>query len=284
MSQPWDVVLATTDPLPEPDPCEAPLLAALRRLGLRATSWPWRDPSLDWGQTRALILRATWDYPWHLEAFKNWLTRVDGVTKLLNPMTSLRWNLHKRYLLDLGEAGVPCVPTHVAPKGCEQSLEEIVVTRGWDDVVVKPAEGAGSFETYVMPALSRDEARFKALVAQRDLLVQPYIATVESVAERAMVFIAGEFSHAMHKEPRFTGQEEKVSGPHPVTDAELKVAKAALAAVPGATSYARVDLFRGEDGSPMVSEVELLEPSLFLWAHPPAADALAAHLQAHLAA
>ena len=48
------------------------------------------------------------------------------------------------------------------------------------------------------------------------------------------------------------------------------VAERALAAVPDAAGllYARVDLVDGEDGEPVVMELELVEPNLFLFLHP----------------
>ena len=43
--------------------------------------------------------------------------------------------------------------------------------------------------------------------------------------------------------------------------------------------YARVDLLPGRDGAPLVIEVELTEPSLFLTAVPAAADRFAAAIR-----
>ena len=59
--------------------------------------------------------------------------------------------------------------------------------------------------------------------------------------------------------------------------AEREVAEAALAAVAhdGPLLYARVDLVPGPDGAPVVMELELTEPSLFLSTSPGAADRFA---------
>ncbi len=59
--------------------------------------------------------------------------------------------------------------------------------------------------------------------------------------------------------------------------AELAVAERVLAAVPGGADllYARVDLLPGPDGLPVLLELELTEPSLFLWTAPGPADRLA---------
>jgi hypothetical protein len=55
--------------------------------------------------------------------------------------------------------------------------------------------------------------------------------------------------------------------PRTASDRELHIAQRALAAVPGGAErllYARVDLIPGPDGDPVLLELELTEPSLFL--------------------
>ena len=56
--------------------------------------------------------------------------------------------------------------------------------------------------------------------------------------------------------------------PYEPSDAEIRTALAALAAVPGAETgallFARVDLVLDASGSPVVLELELIEPHLFL--------------------
>ena len=44
----------------------------------------------------------------------------------------------------------------------------------------------------------------------------------------------------------------------------IELAKAALAAAPAATTYARVDIVVGNDGGLQVIELELIEPALFM--------------------
>jgi hypothetical protein len=64
----------------------------------------------------------------------------------------------------------------------------------------------------------------------------------------------------------------------PASAAELAVAAQVLAAVPGGTGdllYARVDLIPGPDGEPLLGELELAEPSLFLRSDPAAGPRLA---------
>ncbi|MBU6379453.1 MAG: hypothetical protein KJS95_13110, partial [Gammaproteobacteria bacterium] len=113
------------------------------------------------------------------------------------------------------------------------------------------------------------------LLPVSDLLVQPYLDSVDDYGERALVWIDGEFTHAVRKTPRFAGGVESVSAALPITAAERAVGEAALAALAGGDLlYARVDVAPGADGSPVVMELELVEPSLFLLQHPPALQRL----------
>ena len=86
------------------------------------------------------------------------------------------------------------------------------------------------------------------------------------------MWIDGELTHAIRKTPRFSGDDERIDGPFPIADDERDVALAALAPYVDRILYGRVDLARDASGRPMVMELELIEPSLFLARHPPALD------------
>jgi hypothetical protein len=88
-----------------------------------------------------------------------------------------------------------------------------------------------------------------------------------------------------------TGPAEPVDGLYKVEEfsarepspAERAVAGRALAAVPGGADrllYARVDLIPGPDGDPVVVELELAEPSLFLGTAEGAVDRMATAIAA----
>ena len=115
-------------------------------------------------------------------------------------------------------------------------------------------------------------------------MVQPFLPAVDTYGETALVYLGGEYSHAIRKGPILVGpdvggdvlyQEEQITSREP-SGAEHAVAKAALASAPGGPwLYARVDLIPGTDGEPVLVELELTEPSLFLATAPGAARRLA---------
>jgi hypothetical protein len=101
--------------------------------------------------------------------------------------------------------------------------------------------------------------------------VQKYLPSVEGYGERALVWIDGEFTHSIRKNPRLMGEAEAAGPGLPIESDERKLGEAALAGFPpGKLLYARVDMARDAEGRPRVMELELIEPSLFLRQDPAA--------------
>ena len=256
--------VVTCAELPEPDADMAPLMAALEVAGLRARQVVWDDATVDWGESSLTVIRSTWDYHRRRDAFVAWAQAAGERSALHNPAAVVTWNTDKRYLLTLALRGVAAVPTAMIEQGSCLKVREICEDQGWRKIVVKPAVSAGSYQTHVMEAGAIDEEVVGALVAAEDVLVQPYIESVDTYGERSLIFIDGKLTHSVRKSPRFAGDDESVSGPHPIDEAEREVGERALRAVGGeGLLYARVDLVRGAGGAPMVAELELVEPSLF---------------------
>lgn len=274
------VGLITCRVLPEPDPDQQSLLDALRGAGVDAGLVAWDDPASDPARYDLCVVRSCWNYYEDPGGFIDWIQRAEAMTRVLNPLSVLRWNLHKSYLRAIESRGVPIVPTLWLERGEPSDLAATMRDRGWLDVVIKPSVSAASFRTrrFTIDEAARAQAFADRLVAERDAMVQPFMAGVEEPGERAVVFIDGELSHAVRKSPRLAGQDESVGPAIAVTAAERAVAERALAAVdppqPRRLLYARADLVHDARRGPVVSELELIEPSLFLIQHPPALERL----------
>lgn len=279
-----DLRVATCRPLPEPDVDEGILLAALRVRGIDVRMAAWNDPDEGWDEPVPTVIRSTWDYIHDLPAFRAWIARASKAAPLWNPARVVIENLHKGYLLALERRGIAIVPTELVAVGSDARLVDVLRARRWDDVVVKPAVGAGSFGTLRFRADEHvaGERHFADLLSERDVLVQPYERSVESHGERALVWIDGEFTHAVRKSPRFGDDPERVSEALAIERDERALGEAALADHRDDLLYARVDVARGPDGAPRVMELELVEPSLFLIHHPPALERLVAGLDRRL--
>jgi glutathione synthase/RimK-type ligase-like ATP-grasp enzyme len=265
------VALATCGSGPG-DPDEALLLEALAAQGLaaRAAAWDGDGPFDD----DLVVIRSTWDYSTRLAEFLAWAA---AVPRLANPYPVVAYSADKAYLGDLARRGHAIVPTTFVDVGEEPAFPD-------GDVVVKPRVGAGARDAarYGRAQRAGAAAHVARLHAQgRGALVQPYVESVDEVGELAVVFIDGEFSHAMVKGALLNVAEEartwqyrqsRVAAAAIEPDA-LAAARAVLAHLPGLL-YARVDLVRFA-GAWAVMELELVEPFLFLGARPGAAAALA---------
>lgn len=284
-----DVALVTYAELLELFPDDQPLLSALRDAGLDAAPVAWDDPAFDWSSTRIAFLRSPWDYYRRPDEFLAWAERAAAVTTLLNPLEVVRWNLHKGYLVDLGRRGVPVVPTEILERGAPVDYRRLLAGRGWGATVCKPAISADSWETIFVSADDPEagQRHLDRLQPERDLLVQPFLASVETYGERCLVHLDGAFSHAVRKNAltlggRWAGLPE--GAPVEAAPDEIAVAARALAAagLDGAL-YARVDLTRDADGTPLLLELEATEPTLFLADAPAALARLVGALERRLA-
>lgn len=247
--------VATCLTLPEPDVDEIPLAAALAAGGFDAQLVAWDDPRADWDAYIPTIIRSTWNYALHIDAFLAWIDRISHAP-VFNPREVIAGNLHKRYLLELATRGVPVIPTTLVERAHVSPLPD-------GKIVIKPEVGGGSLGVRVFEAGDPEAPKHLAALTTRGAaLVQPYLRSVDGYGERSIVMVDGEFSHAIRKTPRFSGDIEKIDGPFPIADDERMVAEAALAPY-GDLLYGRVDMARDEHDQPMVMELELVEPSLF---------------------
>jgi hypothetical protein len=267
------MALVTCATLPDLDPDDRLLLEPLRDLGVEAAAAVWDDPSIDWNDFDLAVIRSTWDYPARRSEFVEWARRVP---RLANPARVIAWNTDKRYLAELAAAGVPVVPTSWLEPG------NSVVLPDSGRHVLKPSVGAGSVDA---AAFSLDDEREHRLAREHAVrlttsgqivMIQPYLDTIEQHGETALIFIGGEFSHAVVKGAMLRGDKdigagglylaEEIAAREP-TDDQLAVARRALAAIPDGPdrlTYARVDLVPDAKGRPILMELELTEPSLYL--------------------
>jgi hypothetical protein len=285
------IALATYASLPNLAVDEHALVDALDTLGVRGVPAVWDDPAIAWDAFDGVVIRSCWDYHLRHEEFFRWIDRVTNAgVPIWNPPGTLRWNSRKTYLHDLSIGGVRTVPTlwlqEDGSRARTASLATILTDTGWDDAVVKPIISASAHETWrVSLAQARTNAathdnRLRGLIARHGVMVQPFVPEIESDGEWSLQFFAGTFSHAVLKraapgdfrvQREFGGTHESVTP----TAAMLRQAERALRSAPGEALYARVDgVVLG--GDLVVTELELLEPSLFLDADPDAPGRFAA--------
>jgi hypothetical protein len=289
---PSRVALVTCDLFPSLYDDDFPLRDELQARGIAAEAVRWDDPAADWASYAVSVVRSPWDYVPRRADFVAWAHRVP---RLLNPADIIEWNTDKVYLRDLAARGAPVTPTSFVAPG------ETWTPPSGGEWVVKPTISAGSQDTgrYLLPSQAALAAAHVARLTEagRTAMVQPYLSAVDTDGETALLFFPDAtgrltFSHAARKGPMLTGPDEGKIDPgseditaRTPTPAALTAAEQVLAAIPGDTNrllYARVDLIQGPDGAPLLLELELTEPSLFLRTAPSAAarltDAIVARL------
>jgi glutathione synthase/RimK-type ligase-like ATP-grasp enzyme len=261
--------------MPDLDEDGAPLIGALAELGIEARPAIWDDGGERWSTFDLVVLRCTWDYVEHHQRFVSWAW---SVPRLVNRAPVVEWNTDKHYLADLARAGVPTVETVFLEPGIAREGEVPFADRLR---VVKPVVSAGSRDTARYGPADTAAARNhvdELLAEGRSVMVQPYLHHVDVAGETALIYLDGDFSHAVGKAALLTGPERHADGlwrpeaisPRVASDEERAVADRTLAAVAALVeggddlAYARVDLVHDQGGCPVVLEVELTEPSLFL--------------------
>ena len=260
------------------------LAEALRQLGLTPTAHRWGLPVPPGAN---VLIRSTWDYVESPARFASWLDHLEAQeARVFNSTGVLRWNMHKRYLIDLDRAGVPTVPTELLESGTAADLSEIMASRGWADVVVKPAVGGTARHAIHLGRTGEAECRrqMAELLRREDVVIQPFIPTVTAHGELSVVAIAGVPLLAVKKsaapgdwrvQTDFGGSAERTE----LTEELTTLARAALHGVTAPTAYARIDVLRSEGGELQIIELELVEPELFFRLDPAVAHSLARHLR-----
>jgi glutathione synthase/RimK-type ligase-like ATP-grasp enzyme len=268
------------------DPDNELLFAALSDLEVSADLVIWDDDAVRWNDYDLVVLRSTWDYPSRRRDFLAW---ARSIAHLQNPVAIVEYSSDKHYLVDLEFHGLRIIPSRFCAVGETPDFDfgDLV------DFVVKPCVGAGSLhvERYRASDVAAAKRHVEELhAAGRDVLIQPYIHSVDTLGERALIFIDGAYSHAMRKgamlnvaqdDRDFLFRREQMSPVLGEADAIAFATEVLTTMGLDDLLYARVDLVATIRGW-LVMELELVEPSLYLRSDDSAASALAAGIAKRL--
>lgn len=257
------VLLATSGDLPQGEPGAAALDAALRERGVDAAWARWDDPAVDWAAAELVAVRSTWDYTERPTEFLAWARSLDQ-SRLLNGADVFEWNHDKRYLLDLDDlSGVPTA-------WVTSATQLVAAVDALGTAVVKPAIGAGGEGLTILEA-GLDEDQAAPHVERGAVVVQPLVESIHTRGEVSVHVLDGRISQRFDKTPaagdvRVNEEHGGAVRPAPlgdVGDLVLRADAAMTARFGRPMDYLRVDLLHWQ-GEWVVSELELIEPGLYL--------------------
>ena len=264
----------------EPDGFEVDIELAfppLEARGWRFEAVSWRS-TVPWSRFDAVYIGAAWDYPQDPGRFLGVLDDiVESGTVLINDISLVRWTIAKTYLRDLERQGVRIVPSLWFDDFDVDALDASFDSLGGDRIIIKPVISTNALDTHL---LTRDAANAMTVelaqtFANRPYVVQQFISDIQTEGEYSLFFFAGEYNHAVKKTPAesdFRVQEQYGST---IVDCDpdadlLAAANEVIKLVTPVPVYARVDMVRGNEGQPMLMELELIEPSMYLRKSPAA--------------
>jgi glutathione synthase/RimK-type ligase-like ATP-grasp enzyme len=256
-------------------------IAPLKARGVEVVPAVWtRDP--DWSAFDMTVIRSPWDWQNEEERFGELLGVFAKAPYRVENRSAVRWH-DKRYLLELEARGVRIIPTCVA----EARAHAVEIARIFPRAVVKPSLAAGGHRMSIIDDDSRRDVSFD--IESGVYLVQPFVAEVESEGEWSLVFFDNVYSHAVRKRARegeyrihveHGGRVEYATPPREI----IAEAERALAATRETFLFARVDGIVSQTlGGFALTELEVVEPELFLRADPAAPERFAEAITRRLA-
>src|SRR5258708_21518939 len=261
---------------------------ALKRLSYSAEVLDWQDPHVWWPGFDCVVIRSTWTY--HLDPcrFLAWDGAVSGHVRIINSLSVIQWNIHKRYLCELAASGMPVVPTRLISRADTEPVSRLLATLAWPDAVVKSASDVGGLSAHRVSLAEKSmaDAIVRELADSEDVIVQPYVQSITELGETMLVFVNNKFSHAVRRLPppgEFLTHEihcGSVALASP-TRPHLRVAQDVLQALPVRPVIARIDLV-DMDGAPAVQEAELIDPCIYPELRPSVAEAVSSAIAAEL--
>jgi glutathione synthase/RimK-type ligase-like ATP-grasp enzyme len=258
------------------------LQEALEDLHLRVIRADWADIDFDWSQTKTAVFRATWDYFHRFQEFSEWLKKASALTRLINSEKLIRWNVDKHYLNDLFAQSVNIVPSRFIRRNTRCDLQALCTAIGGDGWVLKPTVSGAARHTYRLNEenVHAHQSVLDGLLVGEDMILQPFINSIPTLGELSLIVMNGEVTHAVRKiaKPGDFRVQDDFGGsvhPHEATKEEQEFAIRAVRACPEMPLYARVDMVIDNNGNLAISELELIEPELWMRLHPLSAGVLA---------
>ena len=259
---------------------------ALEKMNITADIINWDNEDYAFNKVKVAIVRSCWDYDQRLKEFLPKMNQINEQCTLINPYETIKQNCNKTYLMELQEKGVKIVETHYI--FYESQIEEVLNKCTGDIVVVKPTVSASGKNTY---RVSKKDPQLKDIILKlldnSEVMIQPYIKTIETTGEKSSVVIKDEIVFTMLKKPAngnflvhpyLGGSYIKDSA----ADKDLKFLNQVISLLPKDSGFVRIDYLFNEKDEAMLLELELIEPNLYLEQNPRGLELLCLYIKEKL--
>lgn len=227
-------------------------------------SW---DKKFNYRKTDIVIIRSCWDYDERIEEFMHKMKDISKTSNLINNYNIISKNYNKEYLKKFRDRGVDIVPTTFV-----RTIKELKIEHDSEYLVLKPNISASGKDTY---RVKRTD--YKAILAiankilkDKVLLIQPFIEEINTSSEYSTVVIDSKICMNMKKTPKSDGflVHPHFGGVYKRYDylskSDILFVKKVIKEIDDSFVYARIDYLHDKNKRPMLLEVELIEPRLYL--------------------
>ena len=186
----------------------------LQALGWQMHMVSWRDEKVNWNDYAAVIIRSPWDYQDDAPAFLQVLSNIEqSSAHLENSLTTVEWNIDKKYLRELESNGVNIVKTLWRENLTLQQVGEYFTQLNVEQLVIKPRISANADNTFWLTKENYTSfyPQLEKAFSASEFLVQPFMESVINEGEFSLFYFNGDYSHAILKTPKdsdFRVQEE----------------------------------------------------------------------------
>jgi hypothetical protein len=198
------LAIITCSKLPNGVEDDQSLFQALTAKGIELDILAW-DCEVDWSQYPACLLRSVWDYHEKIDDFNQWLNQVSTTSNLINKPELVLWNQNKNYLAELEKAGITIAATTWIKQGQSFDLTQWCKQQTASQFFLKPVIGADSSGTLrfanTTANINQAQKHLARWLTTVDMMLQPYLDTVETFGETSAIYFAGKLSHAVRKIP-----------------------------------------------------------------------------------
>ena len=247
------------------------IVQPLSKLGWECEFIPWDSISINWDDFDAVIIRSTWDYQQKEKLFFKTLQSIEASTATLyNSLDAVKWNINKRYLLELEKENISIIPTRLYDSFDFDIINQLFSFFNENKLIIKPCVSANADDTFILEQNKMGSLKpvLENTFSQKDFLVQPFIKNIRIEGEYSLIYFGNRLSHVLLKTPKngdFRVQEEHGGILKAINKPEsslIDFGNKVMETIPYQCLFSRVDVVRGSNNY-LLMEVELIEPSLY---------------------